>query len=475
MQDSGPTGQNWWLRLLIAGIVLAVLAPSPVPQPMVNALRSASIALSSSQPGAALAALEEVIQFNPDFQGAYYWAAESAFRSGAPKRALSMLERWEELSPDDPKPVCWRGHALAEAGQSEKALRAWEDALESCHQKDLILERMASTYEQLGRYEDAIRALEKLAASTPRDQELRLRLGLLLVSVNPERAYEHLAFAAREQSSPDQMLSDLLEAIQTDGGEAGSAYRLIKSGRILLQNERWKLAARALSQALVLEPKNGQALSLLGVALLNGGQDPTSVLDAAERASPDAPLNYILRSMQHLREGDPGAAITALEIASELDPENPAVWAQLGSAHAMNNDRELALENYLHAAEIAQDRADFWLLLAGFCNSNQYELRSIGLPAARNALALQTDNPSAMDALGYGHYLLEDLIMAERLLHRALDADPMDPRTQYHFALLNISKQEFETARSALRMTLQLAADDPVARLAEQALDRLAP
>jgi Tfp pilus assembly protein PilF len=78
-----------------------------------------------------------------------------------------------------------------------------------------------------------------------------------------------------------------------------------------------------------------------------------------------------------------------------------------------------------------------------------------------------------MDALGYGYYLVGNLIMAERFLYRALDAAPTDPLTQYHFALLNIAKEDVETARSALRITLELARDDSLALMAERALDRL--
>jgi tetratricopeptide (TPR) repeat protein len=473
MQEPRPTSQKRWLRLLIAAIVVAVLAPSPIPQPMISALRRSSVALASGRPAAALESLQEVIQFNPDLRSAHYWAAESAFRSGKPEQALRFLETWRQSSPEDSQAVCWRGHALAQTGQYEGALEAWEMALASCPQNDLILERMAAVNEQLGDYEQAIQALERLAEAKPRDQELRSHLGLLLASVEPRHAAEHLAFVNQAQSSPDPMLVDILSVIHAHGGDEDTARLLVEIARVLLQYERWKLAERTLGNALVIEPNDPQALSLLGVAQVRGGGDPTSVLDAAERSSPNSPLNYILRSMQYLRVDEIDSAIAALKTAADLDPDNPAVWAQLGAAYAMNGDRELALENYLHAAEISEARADFWLLLAQFCNTNQYELRAVGLPAARNALTLQLEDASAMDALGYGYYLVGNLIMAERFLYRALDAAPTDPLTQYHFALLNIAKEDVETARSALRITLELARDDSLALMAERALDRL--
>lgn len=464
-----------WLKLAIAAVVLAALSPSPIPAPLVSAVEKFTIAYTHGRPSAALASALELIDFNPDFGEAYYWAARAAFSASQPALALQLLAAGRSRRASEPGPICWEGDALAQTGEMERALQSWEELLPLCSQDTLLLQRLADGYEQLGRFDQAREALEALVSLQPEDAALRRRLGLEWAIVDPRRAIPHLQFALQNQARPEEMLGRIVDLIESDEERGNRAYLLTQIGQALLRHDQSGIAARALRNALAQEPDYGQALSLLGIAMINMGEDAGEQLEAAARLSPQDPVNRVFRSMGYIQNGEIDAGIRELEAAVRLDPDNPAIRAQLGAAHAMIGDLALAMDDYLAAAQISDRSGDFWLLLAQFCNANQYHVAAIGLPAARNALSLDLDRAAALDSIGYAHFLLGDLPLAERFLARAVSADPMAPLAQYHLALLRLAQDRPAAAQAALELTIRLNPDPPLVQLAERSLQTIAP
>jgi tetratricopeptide (TPR) repeat protein len=318
-------------------------------------------------------------------------------------------------------------------------------------------------------------ALEALVSLKPLDLTARRRLALQLVAVDPQRAEPHLKFVLENQEHPEEMLRGIVDLIESQENAEDRAYLLARIGQMLLRYGQWDMAARTLRHAVEEEPDYPQALSLLAVALINLGEDAGEELEAAAELAPEDPVNHIFRSMAFMRDGEIDAGITELETAAALDPDNPATLAQLGAAYALRGDLKLALDGYLGAAEISDHGGDFWLLLAQFCNANQYQVAAIGLPAARNAYSLDPESPAVLDAIGYAHFLLGDLPLAERFLQRAVAAHPLEPLTQYHLALLRLTQNQPKAAQAALELAIQLEPDPSLVLLAERSLRAIAP
>jgi tetratricopeptide (TPR) repeat protein len=97
----------------------------------------------------------------------------------------------------------------------------------------------------------------------------------------------------------------------------------------------------------------------------------------------------------------------------------------------------------------------------------------IGQPAARNAVALDPENPNAVDALGYSYYLQGDLDYADRLITRAVELDPLNPHTQYHLGLLRAAQNEYLDSKAAFEMAIRLDPNGSVGTLAERALETI--
>jgi len=99
-----------------------------------------------------------------------------------------------------------------------------------------------------------------------------------------------------------------------------------------------------------------------------------------------------------------------------------------------------------------------------------YQLEDVGLPAARQALTLEPDNPVLMDLLGTVYLQLADLDSAERFFLRALERDPEQAAILIHLGQLNLIREEKETAFGYLRRAEASARDWRLRDLANRML-----
>jgi tetratricopeptide (TPR) repeat protein len=147
------------------------------------------------------------------------------------------------------------------------------------------------------------------------------------------------------------------------------------------------------------EPRHPEALHMLGVALMQQGKHGDGIeliRDALEQnPTPAMWLNLGSGLAQLQRHED---AITALNQALELAPDNPEALNNLGVALAATGHHEQALHQFARALRL---RGDF-----AACHSNRANsLRVLhrvndAIRAAEHALRLQPDNPDTLNCLG---------------------------------------------------------------------------
>jgi len=462
-------------HILVTIVLLVIISPTPIPQPMVTPLRSAIVALESGRPDSALGLLEAAMAFEPTLEGLHTQAAEIALAAGEPLAALDHLEAEKSLAPPDTTQACLRSRALLTIGNTAEAADIWKEVNGTCPKPDQFLQDLAQVYLVEGDLTAAQSILEELAFIDPANPDIRVSLALVTATITPERAIQHLRLANELNPYGNSLALNLIRVIENARPVDDRSYSLAQVGQTLARHGEWTSAVWAFQHALDLNPEYIEVRAYLGLALDRAGQDGLKELKAAVNAAPTAALPHIFLALHWQAQNQPERARQQLEVAAHLDPTNPAVAAELGAAYTALGDIRPAIAAFRLATELAPKDPRFWLLLAQFSTANEIEVQTLGLPAARNALALNPDDPAALDILGCAHLLLGNLRLADRLLWRAVNLEPCRAASQFHLGLLRQAQGDLIRARAGLEMAIQLDRGGPFGQLAERVLVHIHP
>jgi tetratricopeptide (TPR) repeat protein len=145
----------------------------------------------SGKPDEEIAALERAVQLDPSRAVAHGWLGIVLALRGRPQQAIASLDLALRLSPQDPaKGMFLVGIAWAHFGAEryEQAVDWAQRAVAHDPRNDMAYRTLAGSYAQLGRLEEAQRALE---------EELRLNPGLSLRRVRQQNPTTDPDFLAR--------------------------------------------------------------------------------------------------------------------------------------------------------------------------------------------------------------------------------------------------------------------------------------
>jgi len=461
-----------WPHILLATLVLLALSPSAVFIPLTEHLRATSRALSRNKWSAALDSLEAAIDLEPALWSTHLQAASIALRSEDAERALRHLELDAVLAPDS-EVFCLTAQAEIMRNEFQSAELAWRQANGSCVDEAAYYRTLLQHYWHQNERAAARSVLDEWIELGGEDPQPFLQLGILLAATQPEEASEPLRKAQQLSDEPIPLASALIRAIEDASGAELPAYSLASVGQVLMQYSAWIPAAWAFEDALVHDPDYAQAYAYLGLALDRSGQDGYEQLQTAVAKLPQDPLPYIFCAYHWQMKAEPTIAKIYLEIAAGLDSANPAISAELAQVYADLGDLEAAKNALRIAVTLAPQNAQFWYLLAQFSIERGIELQSLGMPAARNALLLDRENPTGLVLLGYAHLMLGNSELAERLLWRAIQIDPKLAQTQYYLGLLRHMQGDPEGARAAWEYARILDPEGTIGELAERMIQTL--
>ncbi len=324
-----------------------------------------------------------------------------------------------------------------------------------------------------GRLEEAERQLKEVLKSAPEDAAALNLLGT--VRAQQGRLEEAEALFAR--------------AVRSDERLTGARMNL--AHLYLLKGEPEKSAAE-LREVLRREPSNAEAGHRLAWLLLRQGRLDECIALAESlkgtRAAA-APLFAVLGEA-HLKKGDARAAVTALQKAVELSPDEPAYHFALGAAWLKQKrpDIDAAEQSFRRFLKLRPDDAQGQLHLGYVLlkQKRQVEARewlekivraNAGSPEAFYYLGLiaqgEDDDARAVElfgksiqlapsyvhahvALGATYLKLKDYDRARRSLEAGVRFGPEDPKAHYNLALLYARLKEPERAREEMSIVERL-------------------
>ncbi len=457
------------IALIVFSIVL--FSPTPLHRVLAESIEKAKISAASGRAEAALGYLEDAINLDPEFTSLYINITAAALATENVDQAEKFFESLKETNLQDERTLCMEFDLLSKIGDAEGAIEIWKFNDAGCPDEIDYLRTIALQLISERDFVLADEALKALSEALPADPEIQFFRGLILASNEPEASLAYLRLSDELMLEKNPIAIELVRRIEDARIAESDAYTLAQVGQVLAKYGYWRFAANAFQNALEIEPTYVDAHTFLGLSLDKlGGTGFESYQRAIELADNQA-LPYIYLGMHWMRNGFPEIALKKFEKAKELEPENPIVNVQIGHAYEVLGEIEIAIEEYRIATELSPQDSTFWIVLAQMSLNHEFNVATVGQPAARNAVALDPDNALAVDALAYSYFLLGDFDYADRLITKAIELDPLNPSIQYHLGLLRASQNQYQGTIAAFEMAVQLDPEGGIGEMARRALE----
>jgi len=288
-------------------------------------------------------------------------------------------------------------------------------------------------------------ALGDLYWETGKHQEAEASyLRALAINENDVSAVTGLAIVQSSQQRLTEAEENFRQAIALQPGNWRSYDAL---GRFLYQNGRYEEAAAAYEEVVSLDTENMQGWGNLGTSLMLSGNftDAAPAFNRSIDVEPQVDA-YANLGLMYYYLGKTDAAVTALENATSLAPDDHLVWANLGDALSFSEQT---------------------------ARSSQVFNRAEGLAESR--LAVNRKDAETMIDLAWIKAMLGKMEDAEALIVRAQRIAPGDPYVHYIHGLVltrmgehTAALVELETAVEMGYPLVMLAAEPHLTELKEK-------
>jgi tetratricopeptide (TPR) repeat protein len=459
-----------YILLLVAGVLMLSLRPTPTQQVIRQNAQSGYRALEAGQTDQAYRALASAVMAEPGLGSLHLILARLALLTGNPKSAADHLQQAEAWGTPPSELFC-----------ITTVIELWDSGLEGmqpsslpdgsdCEPAYLILKTRIRQLVEENQWQVADDLIQVSLAWELYDLAILTDLGVLQAIVDPDQAIDILTRANGPADLHDPVALGLIRAIEDSRPEANPAYTLAQVGQSLARFGMWQEAVWAFQHALEIDSEYVEARAYLGLALDQIGEDGYQHLAAAESAYPNAALPHLFLGMHWSSRGELSRAQLELEIAAGLERTNPSIWVELGSVYAQQGMVAEARSAFIQAVSLTPDEWEFWFLLAQFSLNLEIEIADLALPAARNLITLDPSDPRSYDLLGYAHFLNGNMQLAERLLLKSISLQPSLASAHYHLGQLRRWQGRAEQSQAAFELALQLDPQGPVGDLARRAL-----
>ena len=394
--------------------------------------------------------LVALAEMNPWWKVLWESAGDAAFKAGDYQLAKNSYEKSLELKALSFDGQINLGKTYVQLDEQEAAAAIWQDLEGS----SIALEQLVVLYEDQGEITKAVETWHRYLTqsdegSTP---ELILHFGLLMAADAPPKALPYLDQSSENFPEAGQVAAAIRITVNEE-----PAYQYVTAGQALAAINRWHLAAYAFEKAAILRRDYAEAWVYWGEALQhleNPSEDPLEILETGLSLDEDSPLTHLFLGLYWQRIGSHRTALDHFQIVEILWPENPDVLMEEGKSLAALSDLESAISKYQAAVELAPLDGNYYNQLAEFCVNYSFQVKEVGLPAARVAVQLDSGDPISLDMLGQVLLALDDEMNAVKHFQKALEMDPGYALAYYHLGILYSARNEPDLTIYYLQQTL---------------------
>ena len=444
------------LSIFTAGCLIASESSSKIYSHFLNA----QILEKNGQLDRALIEYNRSLELAPEAGEIFRERANLHMKMGNPEQALTDVQVYVRLHPEDRESLKILANIHLMRGQSQAARRVMERILELDPQDSKTLMDLAL----LLMTEDppaSVKVLEKLTALEPEFAETFYHLGLAYQK-NGEESKSEAAFKKVVELDPSSLPSLFLLGQMSE--KAGKLPQAIRYYETALEKMPENLSLRMQLILLHTSRSNLFAIERLLDYYKDDPQAPVEAhlwlgVVAESRKNWDVSLDYYLRAQKQAETpeilvrlasiyshlGKMKETLRSLKTLIRKNPENAQYRYFLGLAYIDLQKPKKAIKEFEKAAALnPKISAVHFQIGVAYDQMNNWAL---ALPAFQEAIRIDAANASAYNYIGYTLAdRSEDLVLARRMIERALNLEPKNTAFIDSLGWLNYREGNYESA-----------------------------
>ncbi|KPL78250.1 hypothetical protein ADN00_07200 [Ornatilinea apprima] len=417
-------------RIILPLCLLVALQIQPTPVAIQQSLAAQTQPDASPQDQAY--GLEQALAREP--WRAQLWEQVGFLRAqtGDDQRAVEAWEKSTFLSARGKEALA---ASYLRLGNREKALALWLDEIHRGRASESAFRQAVGLLREEGRFDEALQLVEDWRQARPESAEAAYTWAVLRLGAGEEPANLLDSLQTGRSYSP-QAADALTAAIQALPAERDLAYQKMRLASVLARFGEWDAARGLLEQAVELEGASAEAWALLGEAIFQTGGDGWDAFERAQALNPTSAEIKVLLGLRYRQSGQPEIALGYLQEAARLQPYEGRWQVEIAETLADLGRISSALEHYTQAVAIAPRDSEIAKSLVRFTGNTSVGIQTVGIPAARNLILLDEQDPESQDLMGWLLMKQGDTTSAERFFHQALRLQADYLPAHYHLGQL---------------------------------------
>ena len=469
------------------------------------------IYLDQNQPAKAAEVFQELVNNLPQQRTAYALLVESLVRANKAGEAETALQEILGFDPGSLEARLALADLQSRRGDSQAVLKTLRAAPEEAREDPRLRRQLAWALYQGGELPEALAVVEKLRVNDPEGQSLSMLKGLILAAQGRNDEAVALLEKVREGQPKDaaitaatarvmqragrrdeaaRLLTGLAETLAKDGKAEEAAQLRMEAAQVYAEAEDWAKVGPALGalltdadeavrlpavllqvDALAHGKSYDQALGLLArekesaavsskraeVLMRAGREEEAGRIFASLIAGDEISTLAAAQTWQRLERHQ--ESIPILEKLTATKPNQPVLGFMLGAAYERTQQTDKAIAELRRVVKLDPEFHPA-LNYLGYTMAEANVHLEEALELVNRAVALEPDNGSYVDSLGWIYYRMGRPEQAREHLERAVRLDPEDATLQEHLGDVYVALGQKERARQAYERALAIGGDD---------------